>query len=280
MKNKSSRPSELRLERHLLGELSAREETSLRIVLESDESAHARLREIEASTSDIISSYPPERMARLILERMEKEDPAKGGAGNPDPARPAPKIFPRYLPRALGVAAALLVAFLGVAGLTGILPGSKASLSEDTRVKGGLPQLMLYRKAGTGAERLSDGALARKNDVLQIGYEIGSRGFGAIFSIDGRGLVTFHLPSAYQGGRVEAPRLEDKGPNLLQSAYELDDAPAFERFFLVYSKHPFDLDPVAIAAKGLASDPEKADQARLELSAAYSWTSLRLEKKR
>ena len=43
-----------------------------------------------------------------------------------------------------------------------------------------------------------------------------------------------------------------QGPVVLPSAYELDDAPGFERFFLVYSAKPFDVSEVDPVARALS----------------------------
>ncbi len=54
---------------------------------------------------------------------------------------------------------------------------------------------------------------------------------------------------------MPAPPLDPRGPVVLPSAYELDDAPGFERFFLVYSAKPFDVAAVDPAARALAQLP-------------------------
>ena len=65
----------------------------------------------------------------------------------------------------------------------------------------------------------------------------------------------------------------------LPSSYELDDAPAFERFFLVRSDAPFDVGPIVAAARG----PRGRSGARgppLPLPLSYQQASLLLEKHR
>ena len=59
--------------------------------------------------------------------------------------------------------------------------------------------------------------------------------FGVLLSIDGAGHVTLHLPESAARRR----RADAQGEIRLPSAYELDDAPAFERFLLVTSAAPF-----------------------------------------
>ena len=60
-----------------------------------------------------------------------------------------------------------------------------------------------------------------------------------------RGHVTLHLP---RQGRRAAPLRADEGV-LLDHAFELDDAPGWERFFFVTSETPFDLVAVVDGAR-------------------------------
>jgi hypothetical protein len=62
-------------------------------------------------------------------------------------------------------------------------------------VKGLTPQVLLYRRAAAGVERLLPGGVVREHDVLQLAYQAAGRHHGVIVSIDGRGTVTRHLPA-------------------------------------------------------------------------------------
>lgn len=95
------------------------------------------------------------------------------------------------------------------------------------RDKGGeAPALVVYRQLTTQRdhEALADGARARPGDLLQLGYRPGSERAVAIYSIDGRGIVTTHL------GPTRAAAANEQR---LPTAFRLDDAPGFERFLLV-----------------------------------------------
>jgi hypothetical protein len=70
-----------------------------------------------------------------------------------------------------------------------------------------------------------------------------------ILSIDGSGVVTRHLPI---DGNV-AVALRNDGTVLLDNAYELDDAPAWECFYFVTADEPFDVGPVLAAAQRAAA---------------------------
>jgi hypothetical protein len=92
-----------------------------------------------------------------------------------------------------------------------------------------------------------------------------------VVSIDGRGFVTRHLPS--DGTR--AAELDVRGPVTLASAFELDDAPAFERFFFVTSAEPFAASVVTEAAADLA---RRRSGQRLELPATLEQSTFLLRK--
>jgi hypothetical protein len=121
---------------------------------------------------------------------------------------------------------------------------------EDTRLKGLAPRLEVHRNlAGAGSEELREGAVARKGDLLQLSYVAAGRPYGAVVSVDGRGIVTLHWPE--EGG--PAAPLGQSGAVPLPHAYLLDDAPGFERFFLVTGDAPFDSATAVEAARRLAA---------------------------
>ena len=95
------------------------------------------------------------------------------------------------------------------------------------RIKGSVegPELMVFRKLDSGEERLRDRTRADSGDLVQIVYRSSGLPFGAILSLDGSGIVTQHLPV----NSNTAVRLAVR--DTLDFAYELDDAPKWERFF-------------------------------------------------
>jgi len=127
----------------------------------------------------------------------------------------------------------------------------------ETRIKGGEqePRLLVFRKLGSGAERLQDGALARNGDLVQLAYRSGGLQYGAILSVDGRGTVTQHLPAT--GAEAVPLAAQDT----LDVAYELDDAPRWERFYLVAADRRFGL--AAVKTKLVAGDAALGDDVRL-----------------
>ena len=108
--------------------------------------------------------------------------------------------------------------------------------NEDTRTKGALAGLAVHRKTRDGSEALADGARASAGDLLQLAYRAAG-GYGVILSLDGRGRITQHLPA--EGDAAAA--LEPGRLVPLDFSYQLDDAPRFERFYLVTADAPFDV---------------------------------------
>ena len=127
-------------------------------------------------------------------------------------------------------------------------PGAIARM-EQTRLKGA--GLILHRKTAEGSDTLISGERARAGDRIQIGYRLDQASFAVLLSVDGRGVVTYHVPS---DGRFE-PVQRDAGHHQLSFSYQLDDAPAFERFFLVTSDRAFAIAEVRRAAARLSQKP-------------------------
>jgi hypothetical protein len=86
--------------------------------------------------------------------------------------------------------------------------------------------------------------------------------YGLILSVDGRGGVTLHFPAEKDGSSL----LVLNKKTALPHAIELDDAPGFERFFLITSGFPIDVEDVLKKAENLARDPERVRQGRLDLA--------------
>ena len=124
---------------------------------------------------------------------------------------------------------------------------------------------LLIHREGDDAP-LPSGANVREGDLLQLSYA-GTSTHGVIASVDGSGVATLHFPDAEDGNT----RL-DAGLVRLDHAYELDDAPDFERFFLISADVPLDpeeiLDQVRLVGR--------TDS--LELPAEWSQVSVLLAK--
>jgi hypothetical protein len=250
--------SDRTLERYLLSELPEDEMDRVARAAGLDPDVASRLEALRRSNAEILERYPPQMMAARIRDRWDAAEKAEQA---------------RRQRRWRGLAFALPAAALA-AVLTVVLQPLRL---ESTRLKGLEGSLVLHRKSGAAIEALSDGARASAGDVIQISYAAAGARYGAIFSIDGRGTVTWHLPLGLRP-RAESPQVQPGGEVPLGSAYELDEAPGFERFFLVTSDKPFPLDRIDAEAKRLAADPAAARGGSLRLSRGLAQASFLLVK--
>lgn len=258
------------LERIALGELPPEELAAAKARLAQEPDGLERLARLEADTRATLERLPPERVVAEV-ERRSRLAAVRAVAAE---RRPSP--FRRFVPSlALGVpvAASLVLLFT----VTQREPPREAppevsQLTEPTRIKGD-SRLIIHRQGAEGPERLSDASRARPGDVLQLSYNAGGKRYGAVLSLDGRGVVTLHLPETATGSlELQA------GTVSLPHAYELDDAPAFERFILISGDAPFELGAVLEAARELARTPSEAREAPLALPASLTQTSVTVEK--
>jgi hypothetical protein len=260
----SHRLPDLLLERYVLGEVSNDERRLVEDHLQQHAQCQARLAAIAASDADILATYPATEMVPVIEGKAARS--------------PSPQRRSWRLGLALGAPA------LAVAGLLAVTlgPGSQRAVEstrivEPTRIKGLVPKLFVHRQRGEQAERLTDGSTAREHDVLQLSYVAAGHRHGVILSIDGRGSVILHHPTAMDGDTTLLPT----GEAALPHAYELDDAPSFERFFLITapldSHTTLDTQQILDAAVALARDLKRARVADLPV-VGLEQTSLKLIK--
>lgn len=248
------------LERIALGELPPEELAAARARLAAEPGGLERLARLEADDGATLAKLPPSQVGAEVARRRRVD---------------APRL--RWLPAvALGVPVAVglaLLMFFSQRELPEESRPQQAVLLETTRTKGLEPKLLIHRQTGGAPEPLADSARVSEGDVLQLSYVSGGRRHGAVLSVDGRGSVTLHAPESPTGP------LELKGGTVpLPSAYELDDAPAFERFFFVTSDEPFDVEALVESARQLAREPERARREPLPLPSSLSQFSLTLDK--
>lgn len=88
-------------------------------------------------------------------------------------------------------------------------------------------------------------------------------------------MLSLHFP-----GRASASnRLEGEGEVPLAFSYQLDDAPEFERFFLVTSRRQFPVEQVLRADRALAAEPKRAKKGNLALPwGLEQWSVLLLKR--
>ena len=229
----TSRTPEWLVERLHQGDLPPTDSAAVRARLEA-EGGLSRLEALAGDDARFAEAHPPGPAVAKIRRRAAERDAAR--------ARPR-RTFLVLVP--LAAAAAVAIVALRLPG-----PALRGG-DENVRLKGSSPHLAIHRHgAGPEPEALARGARVRAGDVLQLSVVSAGRPYGVIASVDGRGVVTRHAPVR---GDVAA-RLPADGAVPLDHSYRLDDAPAFERFFLVTGGSPFAVEPVLDAIRRLAAE--------------------------
>ena len=257
---------DLVLERYRLGELPPAEAEAVARRRDGEEEVRLRLDALARSDEEIRDRYPAGWLSCRV--RARRAGKAEG---------PQPSAWSRYWPLPVSLAAgAILVAVLGPEAprpapvASSGIPSPLAPATE--RIKGLKPGLSLFRKTGDRSEALADGDVARPGDLIRVGYRAAGRRFGMILSLDGRGHVTVHLPTS---GRQAAP-LEAGDVVLLDHAFELDDAPRWERFFFVTSEAAFEIAPLVEDARRASAGA--APPAALKLPPPFEQSAFSLDK--
>jgi hypothetical protein len=242
---------ERRVERLALGELSGEERGLLeRQAAARGEDLGRRVESLRASNDEILSQYPAEMMAARIEARLDGRREFRQRRAS---ASPAVRWFAGL--GALGAAGAAVLLFVNSGAPTPPrhgaprIMGESVVSGESVRIKGAESKLVVWRKSSKKAERLEDGDSARAGDLLQLEYNAAGAPYGVIVSLDGRGAVTLHHPLRPDGDA----RLE-KGVTALDFAYQLDDAPAFERFFFVTSQKPLKIKEIIHSIEELSAE--------------------------
>lgn len=229
------------LERLVLKDLSPEETADVMRQLEEEEGGLERLAALEASTEAILELYPPRVVALTIEQELQERRP-----------------LPWFVAMVPALLAALVLVFAVNTGPTEEYIGSK-----------GEPRLMITQRVDGGVLPLEPGEEVGEGDVVQLSYAAMGARHGVIVSIDGAGVATLHFPT--DGDTA----LDVDGVTNLSMGYRLDDAPAHERFFLVTSDAPIDVEAVLEQARSLARRP---DAAEAELDTELQQTSVLLRK--
>lgn len=198
----------------------------------------AELRELHASTADILRRYPADLIETEIRARLSHDTERRASA--------AGSRFRAVQTMGFAAAACLVVALaVGVVQTSGraSLEGNMADngvLHLADRAKGNGPILFVYRKEGSEAVLLRQRTKVSEGDVLQLSYVAAGDAFGAIISIDGNGVITRHYPD---DGNM-AGQLRTNGEIPLDFSYQLDSAPAYERFIFISGKRNFSVSSI------------------------------------
>lgn len=238
---------DLVLERYLLGELPGEQMEALRRRCEAEPDLESRLAALRAGDMRIHMAYAPADMAaRIEVKRRSAQAPRPA----PSRARIVNGHAPWFrrpvfaVPAGLALACGLLLTVRPDGGGAGM---SDAETAQEigTRLKGSEAGLAIFRKTRSGSELLPPHATAKSGDTLQVFYHKRTPGYGMVFSVDGSGAVTLHLPET--AGQAAALPAGEMLP--LPHAYRLDKAPKLERFFLITSPTLFDCEGMLARAR-------------------------------
>lgn len=235
----------LTLERWALGELSAAEAAAVEAALGGPAAAAAVRQEMDAEARALFVSAPPAAFAATVAARVS-------------PPRKALRL--PVWSAGLASAAAALAVFAWAAPETPAAPGDAHPSRVTTahadareagvRTKGSAtaapaakPLVMAYVRTDAGSRPVVDGEQLPAGAVLQLAYDAAGAPHGMLVSVDGRGQLTLHHPPSPRGTTA----LLQDGETRLSHAYELDDAPEYERFVLLTLDAPIPVDNVMAA---------------------------------
>ena len=221
--------SDFKLERYLLGKLPEVEMAALRKREAEDELFAARVKMMREEGERFLAENP----FSALEDKLENDQ--------------------RSVERSLWlrVAAVLVVAFgifsvvvlnrqtdiVNDASAASGMDVAMADVDNGTRIKGMTAGLEVWKKMGDSAVQMVNLGEAREGDEIQLRYRVPQKCFGMLFSMDGNGTVTMHMG---EGNR--AVELEPGKMTTLPFAYKLDNAPKFEKFFLLTSGEMFEFD--------------------------------------
>ena len=222
--------SDFKLERYLLGELPEKEMREFQERELSDEIFAARVAEMRLQGKRFVAENPFE----ALEAKMDEADESARDEGN--------VISGMWLK----VAAALVIA-LGVFSMVILnrdvstydsnatsMEVAMADVDNGTRIKGMQASLEVWKKTGDSAVQMANLGNAYEGDEIQLRYRVPQKCFGMLISMDGNGTVTMHM-----GEGNSAIELEPGKMTTLPFAYKLDNAPKFEKFFLLTSQNSF-----------------------------------------
>jgi hypothetical protein len=227
------------IERYILGELPVKKMMEFEVHLNRDLQWRKEVANRKKRSFELLQKYPPSNMVEDIYNQLIREK-LKLNLKN----HQKKSLKSKWL---LASPAFILVAILLSLNLhlfkrnQGIIKTQKEQ--QITRKKGmndGLtpePYLNIYRERKGKIEVMENGGQARPGDILQLVYMSGTYSHGVIISIDGNGEITLHFP----GKSGSSTLLERKKKVQLPTAFQLDHAPHYEKFFFFASNGKIDV---------------------------------------
>ena len=244
-----------KLERYLTGDLSEGEMREIRELEKTDEIFAGRVKMMREDNAAILKKLPFERLS----EKMDARELGSGrgagrGAGMNGAGNGVNFRLVKFAAAAALVLAVVSVALFSqreigpdagtqVAGGAQVMDVAMVDASEipggagDTRIKGLDARMEVWKKTGDSAVQMPNLGEAREGDEIQLRYAVPEKCFGMLFSMDGNGTLTMHMADGSSAVALEPGKM-----TTLPFAYKLDNAPKFEKFFLLTSRAAFELD--------------------------------------
>ncbi|NIM90726.1 MAG: hypothetical protein GTO17_07230 [Candidatus Aminicenantes bacterium] len=257
------------LERYLLGELPPSRMAEITKLAHEDPDIKKEVDQLSQANAEILRRNPSETM---LPEILRKYDENRRQEQISEKARLITKKRLIYTTPVLVSAIILLFIVFMKEGVAPDYTRVKGEESLDFRKT----QIVIYKKNNSEISLLHNGDQVKAGDLLQLAYVPAGKTYGVIFSIDGNGVVTLHHPERKSGSSI----LKQEKKNLLLSAYELDNAPDFERFFFITAMEEIEVQRVIKKAEELALSLASARTTRLELPESYSQFSILLQKEK
>jgi anti-sigma-K factor RskA len=259
--NKNETFPDIILERYILGELHRDQMEYIRRTLACDTDLNERVEKLIKSNEAILKEHPASEMADAINLRLHSNRVGTQSEGKKNSWFDMPFQSPLFASLAIAVV---------IVSLTSLVRQNRIhyAIHNEIRVKGLQPHLVVFKKnrADQRVEMLHNLSSASQGDILQLGYVAVDKKYGTIISLDGRGTVTQHFPETVDGSTLLV-----KGKDVLLSrAYELDNAPQFERFFFITSDNPIDISTVRKSIEKMVQKHNKSlETETLDLPAGF-----------
>ena len=228
-----------KLERYLTGDLPEGEMSEIRELEKTDEVFARRVKMLREDNAAILRKMPFERLA----EKMDARDCGAERRNN--------VIHFGFVKFAAAAALVLAVVSVALFSQREVVPDAGAQAMDvamaaqdnGTRIKGMDARMEIWKKTGDSAVQMLNLDEAREGDEIQLRYSVPEKCFGLLFSMDGNGTVTMHMADGSQAVALEPGKM-----TTLPFAYKLDNAPKFEKFFLLTSQKDFAIDASNIDA--------------------------------
>lgn len=234
-----------KLERYLTGDLPESEMREIRELEKKDEIFAQRVKLMREDNAAILRKMPFERLS----EKLDAMPERSNSAGNTVPVNFRLVKFAAAAAFVLAVVSVALfsqreIASQDIGGqlasdgsVESAMAVAMADEDNGTRIKGMDARMEVWKKTGDSAVQMQNLDAASEGDEIQLRYSVPEKCYGLLFSMDGNGVITMHM-----GDNNRAIALEPGKMTTLPFAYKLDNAPKFEKFFLLTSKADFAVD--------------------------------------